>query len=261
MPSDTSSNSNNPPRWKFRVRFAKSGDLRFVSHHDLMHVMERMFRRADLTLATSQGFNPRPKMTFALSLGLGIAGLNEVLEMEAALPLGAEDVQARLTRQCPPGLRIHSVRAIDFKCSARVRRALYALPLLTPIDDLLERCQSFLAQSECWVERARPHPRRVNLRPFVDELRSQADRLTMALWITPNGAARAEELIAALGLSALLEEGAVIERTDLELCDEMPPGTSDPPVIRAAMLETTTNDEPLPVHRTAIMDNPMSFDS
>src|SRR5262245_1932025 len=113
------------PRLKFRARFRKAGDLRLVSHHDLMHVVERMFRRADLRLAVTQGFNPHPKMTFALSLALGVVGIHEVLEFETAEPIAAEEVERRLKRQCPPGLVIVSVRAIEFRVSAQVRRALY----------------------------------------------------------------------------------------------------------------------------------------
>src|SRR5437016_5539970 len=67
MTSDTSlatldpapSKPEAPPRCKFRVRFSKADDLRLVSHHDLMHVCERMFRRADLSVPVTQGFNPR----------------------------------------------------------------------------------------------------------------------------------------------------------------------------------------------------------
>src|SRR5207253_468413 len=92
-----------PPRYKYRVRFAKAGDLRLVSHHDLMHVCERMFRRADLAIPVTQGFNPRPRMWFALSLALGVAGCNEVLEFELSEALAPEEVQARLAKQAPPG--------------------------------------------------------------------------------------------------------------------------------------------------------------
>src|SRR5271157_3319048 len=54
---------------KVRLRFAKQGDLRLVSHHDLLRCLERMLRRAQIPMASSQGFNPRPKITFALALG------------------------------------------------------------------------------------------------------------------------------------------------------------------------------------------------
>ena len=255
---------NVPSRSKFRVRFRKAGDLRLVSHHDLMHVVERMFRRADIILSTTQGFHPRPKMAFALSLALGVAGLNEVLEFEVAEPIAAEEIERRMTRQCPPGLQIVHVRTIDPKASAQVRRAWYRFALLPfTAEDLSLRCQAFLDQTEYWIERTRPHARRVNLRPFVSELRIKDDCLEFANWITPNGAARPEEIITALGLGALLDAGAVIERTDLELYDELPPGSEGPPPIQAAIEGKHTSDrEPPTASRpTAMIDNPLSFNT
>lgn len=254
-----------PPRRKFRLRFRKAGDLRLVSHHDLMHVFERMFRRADLLLCVSQGFNPHPKMVFALALALGVAGLNEILELEIAESIEAEAVHARLARQCPPGIEILSVRELDVRMSAQVRRAFYRLPLSDHVCDLAQRCEAFLARGDCWVERLRPNPRRINLRPFVAELCCDDDNhLKLALWITPTGAARPEEVIGALGLQDLLEGGAVIERTDLEIHDELPPGTGEAPMIQGALQELRTNDRPAPAdhpRQTPIISNPLSFDT
>jgi Uncharacterized protein conserved in bacteria (DUF2344) len=293
---------DSPTRSKFRVRFCKSGDLRLVSHHDLMHVFERMFRRADLPIPTTQGFNPRPRMWFALSLALGVAGLNEVLEFEVAAPLSADEVEIRLKSQCPPGLVIVNLRAIEVKVSAHVRRARYRLAFdanamrheergieneevcsapatssfsiprsscliafcATEID---ARCQEFLRGETCWVERLRPRPRRINIRPYVDELRVAEDHhLAMALWITPNGAARPEEIIAALGLQGLLDAGGVIERTDLEIYDELPAGVAGPPAIQSAQEESIANngtslEAPAAARPTAIIDSPFSFDT
>ena len=71
-----------------------------------------------------------------------------------------------------------------------------------------------------------------------------------------------EEVVAALGLTELLDNGAVIERTDLEVYDELPPGTSGPPLIESAIEEISANGTDKPHDRpTAIFDNPMSFDS
>jgi radical SAM-linked protein len=252
-----------PPRCKFRVRFRKAGDLRLVSHHDLMHVCERMFRRADLVLPVSHGFNPRPKMWFASAIALGIAGLNEILEFELSPPLDTDEVHRRLAQQAPAGMEILSVRLIDVKASARVRRALYRMPIdVSAATGLSERIAVFFKQTECWVERLRPHPRRINIRPFVHELHAYDDRVEMALWITPNGAARPEEVIAALGLKELIDNGAVIERTDLEVFDELPAGTEGPPLIESVIEEISASDREMPQERpTAIFDNPMSFDS
>ncbi|MEK7852195.1 MAG: TIGR03936 family radical SAM-associated protein, partial [Planctomycetota bacterium] len=45
---------------KIRVRFTKLGDIRFISHHDLMKVFERAIRRANIPVSMTQGFNPHP---------------------------------------------------------------------------------------------------------------------------------------------------------------------------------------------------------
>lgn len=264
-PPSTAAPKVEAPRFKVRVRFRKAGDLRLVSHHDLMHVFERMFRRADILLPVSQGFNPRAKFSFALSLALGVAGLNEILEFELANQLPLEDLQRRLVSQCPPGLEILSVRAIEFRQSARVLRAMYAIPLPPAQDGILERCQAFLDRDECWMVRTRPHPKRINVRPFVSELIALDDRLTMALWITPNGAARPEEVLDALGLHDWLESGAVIERTDLEVMDELPPGSPEPPAIPYSFEDIKVTDRvasaPQPARPTAIISNPLSFET
>jgi radical SAM-linked protein len=286
MPPDTPKTSNSAapvPRPKYRVRFRKAGDLRFVSHHDLMHVFERMFRRADLEVPVTQGFNPRPRIWFALSLALGIAGLREIVEFELVESLPIDEVTRRLTRQCPPGLELFDLRAIESRMAARVRRAWYGLeaigaahtdqgaahgesgaaPLpLTSCAALQCRIDEFLARPHHFVQRTRPHPKRMDVRPYVSELHMRGGRIEMALWITPNGAARPEEIAAGLGLRAWLDDGGVIERTDLEVYDELPPGIDGPPPMQAA--EEITANEPVPeiaARPTAIISSPMSFDS
>ncbi len=206
---------------KVRIRFRKGGDLRLVSHHDLMRCFERMLRRAGLPFRTTSGFNPRPRLVFALSLPLGIIGHDEVAELELLEELPAEEVHARLAQQAPAGLEIHEVHPIDSRRAAQVRRATYRIAL--PPDrfaSLPDRMAALLAAPECWMERTRPRQRRYNLRPFVNSLRLDQNALEMDLWVTPTGTARAEEVLELLGLSDLLAAGAVLERTRLELEDE-----------------------------------------
>ena len=88
---------------KLRLRFAKRGDLRLVSHHDIMRCLERMVRRAQIPLAQSQGFTPRPRIVFALALGLGIEGQNEIVDIELSEPREPADVLCRLAAAAPPG--------------------------------------------------------------------------------------------------------------------------------------------------------------
>jgi radical SAM-linked protein len=114
---------------KVRIRFRKAGDLRLVSHHDLMRCFERMLRRADLPYHSTEGFHPKPRLVFALSLGLGIVGSDEVVEIELDRELSALEIHDRLARQAPPGLEVLSIRAILPRSTAQVRRVTYRVAL------------------------------------------------------------------------------------------------------------------------------------
>ncbi len=106
-------------RQRVRIRFCKDGDLRLISHRDLVRVFERMFRRAGLQLSMSEGFHPKARMSFPSALALGIAGLLEVMEFDLAEVLEAEDLIAILERVAPPGLTILNLRLLeegDGKC-------------------------------------------------------------------------------------------------------------------------------------------------
>ena len=212
---------------KVRIRFRKGGDLRFLSHHDLMRTFERMLRRAAIPFRCTQGFHPKPRLVFALSLPLGVVGVEEVVELELDHVLPADEVHAGLKAQAPPGLRILSVRAIDFRAAARVSRLCYRIALPAVDYEMVRaRASELLTATHCWVERTRPEVRRIDLRQSLSDLRITAGPngvLEIELKPTPAGTARPEEVLRLLGLDELTKAGAVLERSRLELEDESPP--------------------------------------
>jgi radical SAM-linked protein len=214
-------------RDKVRIRFRKDGALRLVSHHDLMRCFERMLRRAEIPFHCTQGFNPKPRLVFALSLALGIVGCDEIADLELDEELPVAEMHQRLVRQAPAGLTILSVTRIDPKATAQVCRVGYRLPLpASQRTQLQTRIDALMAASHCWVERTRPQSRRVELRPFLQGLDIIDGALTMSFWVTPHGTARPDEILALLGLGDLLESGAVLERTCVELQDSQPKGNA-----------------------------------
>jgi radical SAM-linked protein len=249
-----------PIRDKVRIRFRKGGDLRLVSHHDLMQCFERMLRRAALPFHSTEGFNPKPRMAFALSLALGIVGCEEVVELELDSILPPEEIHARLAHVAPPGLDILSARRIDRKTRAQVRRAVYRLALpLERMAGLPEHLAALLALPECWIERTRPEPRRLDIRPYLCDLRLENGALKMTFWVTPTGTARPEEVVTLLDLADLLEDGAVLERVTLELHDEAGTLPAPRPVERPA--QPLAAREPSRPGPTALVSGPLSFDT
>lgn len=207
------------PLDKVRIRFRKSGDLRLVSHLDLMRSLERMLRRAALPFRRTEGFHPSPRLVLAQSLPLGVVGHAEVMELELTEEVGPDEVLRRLREQAPPGIDFLAATRIPLKTTARPRRAFYRIPLEPPPPDLPARLATFLGATEVWAERERPRPRAVNIRPYVDSLMLEGGALTAAVWLTQEGSARADEVAAAVGVA----DPPLIERVGLELLDEVPP--------------------------------------
>src|SRR5262245_40181333 len=207
------------PLDKVRIRFRKSGDLRLVSHLDLMRSLERVLRRAALPFRMTEGFHPTPRLVLAQSLPLGVVGHREVAELELTEEIEPEDVLSRLRPQAPPGIEFLSAKRIPLKTTARPRRAVYRIPLESPPTCLQARCDELLAATAVWAERERPKLKQINIRPYIDSLTVADGALHVAIWLTQDGSARADEVATAVGLDA----PPLIERTDLELLDEVAP--------------------------------------
>lgn len=220
---------------KIRFRFSKTGDLRFVSHLDLMRCLERMLRRAAVPFKSTAGFHPTPRLVLALSLPLGVGGADEVLELELTAPLDPEDVRTRLSAVAPTGLEFHSATIVDPRATAVPRRVEY---LYTPPGGIPagtdETAERLLAQPKVWVDRHRPKPRQLNIRPYIRDIRVSSAAVELDLWVTPTGTARADELIAALGLADLTGAIPWLERTVLEIRDETPADRPDNPPVEPA---------------------------
>lgn len=65
---------------KLRLLFAKTDRAVYISHLDLMHVLQRVFLRAGYQLKYSEGFNPHPVISIAVPLSVGHASVCELLD-------------------------------------------------------------------------------------------------------------------------------------------------------------------------------------
>lgn len=91
---------------KHRVRFTKLGKIRFLSHRDLARVWERSLRRAGVRVAYSEGFSPRPRLSFGLALSTGYESLGEYLDIDLHPEAGIDpaDLPAIVRPSLPVGM-------------------------------------------------------------------------------------------------------------------------------------------------------------
>lgn len=93
-----------------RLLFEKKGNAVWISHLDLMRLFQRAFKRAGLKLKHSQGFNPRPSVSIALPLSVGVESQCEVLEFDLdGDTVPCEEIKCQLNRVLVDGISVLDV--------------------------------------------------------------------------------------------------------------------------------------------------------
>lgn len=92
-----------------RLRFSKTGQAKYISHLDTNRVFSRAFARAKINLWYTQGFNPRPYMSFSLPLSLGVESYCENVDIRIIDDLTDEEIKVRVNDALPLGIRIIDV--------------------------------------------------------------------------------------------------------------------------------------------------------
>ena len=92
-----------------RLLFEKTGSAVWISHLDLMRLFQRAFKRAGLPLKHTQGFNPRPSVSIALPLSVGVDSTCELLDFDLeGQSVPCEEITERLNRALVSGVVVHS---------------------------------------------------------------------------------------------------------------------------------------------------------
>jgi radical SAM-linked protein len=205
-------------RIRLRIRFRKVDDLRWISHRDLVRAMERLFRRAKLSLRMSEGFHPKPRMSFPSALALGVEGLDEVMELELNDLVEVDEVRRRLNELAPPGLVITDVSLADASTGKmRVQSMAYRFPLPSDRREAVRKAVSELMnQPEILVARAgRRDP--IDVRAGVEALTVTDGELSFRLSESHAASVRPRDLLNLLQLADLESDGYYLTRTSVEL--------------------------------------------
>jgi radical SAM-linked protein len=89
--------------------FQKDKDISYISHLDVQRTLQRAFRRADLPLAYTNGYNPHPKLSFATALATGFSSTAEFVDIEFEKEIEPDVFLEKVNEMLPCG--IHFVKA------------------------------------------------------------------------------------------------------------------------------------------------------
>ncbi len=219
-----------PPRTggapvRVRLRFQKTGPAALLGHLDVMRELPRVIRRAGIKTAYTEGFHPKPDVSFGPALALGIASLDEYVDMKLIGAPEESQLVVALNRAASSGLRFIGAASLDAQdpgLSRILTRAVYVLGLpetalsrVGGVPGLTERIAAFLAETSVKVRRdVKGIGKMIDVRAMVTELRlgdiddrkalndaGVVGRLVpvrVALTIGQQGSARLVELMEAL---------------------------------------------------------------
>lgn len=139
-----------------RLLFEKKGNAVWISHLDLMRVFQRSFKRAGLPLTHTQGFNPRPSVSIALPLSVGVESTCEILDFDLdGQSVSCDEICARLNEVLVEGVRVLKVYE-----EGRKIKHLALLDCVVSLEydagvpqQAVETLQNFFAQEEILVEK------------------------------------------------------------------------------------------------------------
>jgi radical SAM-linked protein len=190
-------------KFLYRAVFSKNGDMRFIGHLDLQQLFERALRRSALPLRYSQGFSPKVRLNLAGALPLGFTSTAEMMDFWLEQPVEPPLIQEQLNAALPTGIRIISVTEVPNdlpSLQASLKSAEYEVSFKAEIDvsAVNANLEDLLNKPNLIVTRRN---KQVDLKPLVEALHWEEDKLYLRLSSSPEASARPDELLALLDLT------------------------------------------------------------
>ncbi len=215
--------------FNYQMRFSKTGRARFISHLDTLSCLVRAVRRTGFELAFSQGMRPKPVLSLAMPLGVGVEGEDEICDfsLRQRAPLG--ELAKKLSHELPQGIELKSVGPCfdRAKSAARVESCGYRIELEEQAADYKDAVDRYNQADEFVLLRRRPKgDKKVDIKKYVERLILLEDGkgITFDMKVTAEGTARPDEIIESLSGFAGRELTAVrIVRTEIRVKEEEQP--------------------------------------
>lgn len=136
--------------FKLRIKYEKKGWAKFVSQLEMVKVLERTLRRAELPLVFTEGFSPRPKISFGPPTPVGFESETELVDVFLVSPLPERIVKRRLERFFPEGFRPLNVCYVSLEEVSLIKKVALSeyevfIPFANRKSAFLEKIKNYLS--------------------------------------------------------------------------------------------------------------------
>lgn len=159
---------------KARVKFYKTGTMKFIGHLDVMRYFQKAIRRAEIDVAYSQGFSPHQLLSFASPLGVGLTSDAEYMDIQLNSLTSTEDMKNRLNNTMSEELQVLEIRILpeESKTAMSILAAAdYQISLkdgYEPVPDFEQRFREFLEQETIFItKKTKNGEARMDLKAYI----------------------------------------------------------------------------------------------
>ena len=157
---------------RIRIKFTKTGQLKYIGHLDVMRYFQKVLRRAHVDVVFTEGFSPHMIMSFALPLGVGIESTGEYFDVDVKDDYDIEGLTERLNRFTTPYMKVlDAVRVSDKKadkCMTLVEAADYRIDLSAADDETCRAFAKFVtAENIMTVKKTKSGEKLTDIRPMI----------------------------------------------------------------------------------------------
>ena len=166
---------------KKRLFFNKYDDMKYISHLDLLRVMDRLLRRSGVPIKYSQGFHPRPKISLGNPISLGTEAFNEPMDIELREDMTNDKLMKRLNSKSVLGFEFTKVIDIDGKTSIadEYKEMRYEI---TGDPSSLEKLYNLLSQDEILlIKEKKGKVETKNLKPRIKFFEKKGDMINLVI--------------------------------------------------------------------------------
>jgi radical SAM-linked protein len=172
-----------------RIKFTKTGVLKFIGHLDVMRYFQKAMRRADIPIAFTGGFSPHMVMSFANPLGIGLTSEGEYFDIEVTEDIPSAEAVKRLNAVMVDGISVRSFRYLPENSKTGMSIIAAADYLVFPkyenafpesvTEDLI---RGFMEQEEIQiVKKTKKSEKEVNIRPLIYAMELRKDGIFLNL--------------------------------------------------------------------------------
>lgn len=157
---------------KYRIKYERNDDARFISHLDLMRTMNRALKRSGAPLEYTKGFNPHTIMTVALPLSVGITSECEYLDITFSDRVDTASLRDKLNGVMPSGIKVLEIRSAEEERAFKyIDKAKYVVRFTS---DAAPDCEGFLAMGEAVItKKSKSGEKEENILPDIFLLTSR----------------------------------------------------------------------------------------